>query len=253
MNFLTDNPELYELAFPDPDHAAATFVDGVARHFGAPGQRLLDLGCGTGRDAGRLASMGYTAVGLDTSAAMLDYARSQHPTVRFVQGRMQDLDLGARFDVITCLDSALLYCHDNEDLAATLAACHRHLEPGGLFVAEMRNGAYFLGNDELLRAETERAIEADGVTYRARTMLWIDHAGQLLRRRRTWAHGPVQESAWRLLFPRELSYFLAVAGFEVLALFDEPGPRTDTAWREDAPAHTPLRGDRLHVVARITP
>lgn len=258
-NLLTDNPALYELAFPDPDHAAGRFVDGVVRRFGARGRRLLDLGCGTGRDAGYLAGLGYLPVGLDASSAMLGYARSRHPGVRFVEGRLQAIGdavgPGARFDVITCLDSALLYCHDNADLAAALAGCHRHLAPGGLFVAEMRNGAHFLGNDTPLRAEQHRSLVADGVTYTARTRLWIDHAAQLLCRRRVWRRdgGPelAQESAWRLLFPAELAYFLAVAGFDVLACFDTPGPRcAGTGWRDDAVLGTSLRGDRLHVVAR---
>ncbi|GIG59561.1 hypothetical protein Lfu02_39330 [Longispora fulva] len=246
MNLLTDNPALYEAAFPDPEHTAAMFVDGVIRHYGAPGRRLLDLGCGTGRDAGHLATLGYTVVGLDASQAMLDYARATYQGT-FVPGRIESFDLGETFDAITCLDSALLYCHTNDDLAGALAACRAHLAPGGLFVAEMRNGAFFLGNDELLGAPRQRTVGG----HTATTRLWIDHAAQLLRRERIWQpEGRVDRSAWRLLFPQELRHFLTVAGFEVLACFDTPGPRTDIAWHPATPPGTTLAGDRLHVIAR---
>ncbi|MFD1150881.1 class I SAM-dependent methyltransferase [Saccharothrix hoggarensis] len=254
-NLLTDNPALYEHQFPDPDHVAARFVHDVATRFASePGRRLLDVGCGTGRDAGHLATLGYRAVGLDASPRMVEHAREHHPAVEFVLGDMRDFDLGRRFDVITCLDSALLYCHTNDDLDAFLRRCHDHLEPGGLLVAEMRNGAFFLGSTELLDGVRSRTVEWEGVSYTSHTRLWIDHAAQLLRRRREWswpgARPLVQRSAWRLLFPLELRHFLDRAGFDVLALFDTPGPRTDERWTPDAPLGDALSGDRLHLVAR---
>ncbi|WJK33027.1 class I SAM-dependent methyltransferase [Solwaraspora sp. WMMA2065] len=256
-NLLTDNPQLYEAQFPDPEHRAARFVADLVDRFapGPPGRRLLDLGCGTGRDAGYLADAGFDVTGLDLSTRMLAYARRRHQRVRFVEGDLRTFDLGHRFDVVTCLDSALLYCHDNADLTTALANCRRQLTPGGLLVAEMRNGAYFLGNTDLVDGPSIRSVRWQGVTYTSRTTLWIDAAAQLLRRRRMWTwpgaeQELVQNSAWRLLFPQELRHLLEGAGFDVLALFDAPGPRTEPPWRPGAELATGLRGDRLHLVAR---
>jgi SAM-dependent methyltransferase len=258
-NLLTDNPELYEAQFPDPEHRAARFVDDIVRRYAhssaAIPPRLLDIGCGTGRDAGHLTRLGYAVTGLDTSARMLAYARRRHPAVRFVEADMRTFDLGTRFDVISCLDSAMLYCHANTELTGFLDRCGRHLAPGGLFVAEMRNGAYFLGNTDLLSEVRSRTVRWRSLPYTSQTRLWIDHAAQLLRRERTWRwpgcpEPLVQCSAWRLLFPLELRHLLDGAGFEVLAMFDAPGPRTKPAWRPDAALSTALSGDRLHVVAR---
>ncbi|MEU4443659.1 class I SAM-dependent methyltransferase [Actinosynnema sp. NPDC050801] len=263
-NLLTDNPGLYEQQFPDPDHVAARFAHDVVTRFGAgrsevgrlgAGRTLLDVGCGTGRDAGHLAGLGHEVVGLDSSERMVRHARAHHPAAEFVLGDMRTFDLGRRFDVITCLDSALLYCHTNADLDDFLRRCRDHLEPGGLLVAEMRNGAFFLGNTELLDGVRSRTVVWEGVSYTSHTRLWIDHAAQLLRRRREWwwpgAQPLVQRSAWRLLFPQELRYFLDHAGFDVLALFDSPGPRTDEPWVPDAELREDLFGDRLHLVARL--
>ncbi|EEP69930.1 methyltransferase type 11 [Micromonospora sp. ATCC 39149] len=257
-NLLTDNPELYEAQFPDPGHAAAGFVDDLLRRHAPTGRRLLDVGCGTGRDAGRLAQLGWAATGIDTSAAMLAHARGRHPQARFVAADMRGFDLGTRFDAVTCLDSAMLYCHTNADLTAFLARCRAHLTPGGLLLAEMRNGAFFLGSTELLDGTSVRTVSWRGVAYTSRTRLWIDHAEQLLRRERiwTWPGAPeplAQTSAWRLLFPQELRHLLDTAGFDVLTLFDGPGPRTEPPWRPDASLSTTLRGDRLHLVARRRP
>lgn len=254
-NLLTDNPALYEHQFPDPDHVAARFAHDVVTRFGGRTGDLLDVGCGTGRDAGHLAGLGHRVVGLDSSERMVGHAREHHPAVTFVLGDMRAFSLGRRFDVITCLDSALLYCHTNADLDAFLGRCRDHLSPGGLLVAEMRNGAFFLGNTELLDGTSSRTVVWEGVSYTSHTRLWIDHAAQLLRRRREWwwpgAQPLVQRSAWRLLFPQELRHVLDRAGFDVLALFDSPGPRTDAPWTADAELGEELSGDRLHLVARL--
>ena len=122
----------------------------------------------------------------------------------------------------------------------------------------MRNGAFFLGNTASLDGVRTRSVTWRGTEYTSHTELWIDHAAQLLRRRRTWewagrSEPLVQLSAWRLLFPQELRQLLDLAGFDVLALFDEPGPRTDQPWTTDAPLSAALSGDRLHVVARLRP
>ncbi|MFF0203852.1 class I SAM-dependent methyltransferase [Streptomyces sp. NPDC005017] len=255
-NLLTDHPELYEQRFPDPDHLAARWAEDTLRRHGA-GPRVLDIGCGTGRDAAWLHRRGGRRVtGIDTAETMLAHARRRHPGPDYHRADMRHFELGRTFDAVLCLDSALLYCHTNDDLAACLAACRRHLAPGGLLVAEMRNGAFFLGHTELLDGPRTASFDQDGTTHTSRTGLWIDHGAQLLRRRRVWTADDgspprEQHSAWRLLFPQELRYFLTLAGFEVLALHDGPGPRTEPPWREGDLPHGTARSDRLHLVARL--
>lgn len=256
-NFLTDNPALYEHQFPDHDHLAARFVDDLVTRFGG-GRDLLDVGCGTGRDARYWSEQGYAVTGLDSSTEMVGYARTRSPRSDFEVADMRTFELGREFDVVTCLDSAFLYCHTNEELDSFLDRCRSHLRPGGLLIAEMRNGAFFLGNTELLDGVRERTVMWEDIAYRSRTRLWIDHAGQLLQRERLWdwpgcAEPLVQRSAWRLLFPQELRYVLERAGFEIDALFDDPGPRTDRPWHSDAALSEGLSGDRLHLVARRRP
>ncbi|MBT2468838.1 class I SAM-dependent methyltransferase [Streptomyces sp. ISL-66] len=257
-NLLSDHPELYEERFPDPEHLAARWVEDVLVRHGA-GPRLLDVGCGTGRDAAWLHHRaGREVTGIDTSDAMLAHARSRHPGPGYHRADMRDFGLGAVFDAIVCLDSAFLYCHTNDELAAFLARCRAHLTPGGLLVAEMRNGAFFLGNTELLDGPRTATAAWRGVTYTSRTTLHVDHAAQLLRRRRIWTADDgsprtEQHSAWRLLFPQELRYFLTTAGFEVLDLYDRPGPRTEPSWSEGQAPQRSASSDRLHLIARLEP
>ncbi|MET8651032.1 class I SAM-dependent methyltransferase [Nocardia aurea] len=260
-NLLTDNPALYERTFPDNGERNARFVHDLVTRFAdtaTRSRRLLDIGAGTGRDAARLADLGYHVRAVDISARMVAYARARYPDLDVTVGDARDVEVAAPVDVVTCLGSTLLHLHDTGDIVAALTRFAACLRADGLLILEMRNGAFLLtdrGRRELLGGESVRAIEWEGVRYTSRTSLSIDLPRQLLRRRRVWTWGgceePIaQDTAWRLLFPRELRYLLGLSGFEVLALFDRPGPLTDPAWPGDGVLGDRLDGDRLHVVAR---
>ena len=191
---------------------------------------------------------------------MLAHARTHHPGPSYVRADLHGFDLGrAAFDAVVCLDSSLLYCHTNDQLDGFLSSCRRALAPGGLLIAEMRNGAYFLGRTGLLDTPTVNAFTWQGTAYRSTTTLAVDRTAQLLRRTRVWTthdtddgSEPVtQRSAWRLLFPQELRHFLAAHGFEVPELHDGPGPRTEPPWQQGELPGTATDADRLHVVARL--
>ncbi|SPF04120.1 class I SAM-dependent DNA methyltransferase [Streptomyces sp. MA5143a] len=256
-NLLTDNPELYEARFPDPERLAGRWAEDCLRRHGA-GARVLDMGCGTGRDAAHLHGAGRTVTGADLSGAMLAHARVHHPGPAYVRADLHGFDLGrAAFDAVVCLDSSLLYCHTGDQLDGFLSSCRRALAPGGLLVAEMRNGAYFLGRTDLLDTPTVDGFTWRGTAYRSTTTLTVDRTAQLLRRVRVWTSDdgapPLeQRSAWRLLFPLELRHVLAAHGFEVLELHDGPGPRTEPLWREGQLPGRTTDADRLHLVARLT-
>ncbi len=105
-----------------------------------PGERVLDLGCGTGHQAAELAAAGVTVVGLDADAAMLEVARAEHPEVAFVEGDAQSIDVlrlqaaaGGPYDAVFS-NAALHWLPRQDDVAAGVRAL---LRPEGRFVAEM--------------------------------------------------------------------------------------------------------------------
>lgn len=257
-NLLTDNPALYERAFPGNGDANAGFVTDLIARFGTgQAHTVLDAGSGTGRDAARLTALGYSVRGVDSSEQMVRYARTRHPGVPFEVGDLRTLTTTAPVDVLTCLGSTLLHLHDTADVLTALRRFADCLRPGGLLVLELRNGAFLLtdrGRRELLDDRPRRDIDWEGVVYTSDTRLTVDLPAQLLRRERRWswpgcADPIVQHTAWRLLFPQELRFLLALAGFTVRALFDAPGPLAEPPWPADGVLSEELTGDRLHVVA----
>lgn len=67
-----------------------TFVELVR---GQADRRVVDVGCGTGYVTQYLYDQGVGAFGIDLSPAMIEIARSEHPTLEFSLGTMTSLDL----------------------------------------------------------------------------------------------------------------------------------------------------------------
>ena len=97
---------------------------------------LLDVGCGTGEHARWLTGEGFEVEGVDLDEGLLARAREKNPHVPFHAGDMRSVRLGRRFDVVTCLFSAIGYVGDAEGLAAAMDTFRAHVPAGGLVVVE---------------------------------------------------------------------------------------------------------------------
>lgn len=102
---------------------------------------VVDIGCGTGTLAVRLAASDLTVVGLDPAAASLDVAwtKPYADRVTWVQGdatALAGLPLTADLAVMTGNVAQVFVCDD--DWAITLDAVRSHLRPGGGFALETR-------------------------------------------------------------------------------------------------------------------
>ena len=97
-----------------------------------PGERILDLGCGTGQLTAEIANKCARVVGVDNSANMIGQARQNYPGLTFVLGDAANFHFEEPFDAI--FSNAVLHWVKNADAAADSIA--RALRPGGRFVAE---------------------------------------------------------------------------------------------------------------------
>ncbi len=87
-----------------------------------PGQRVLEIGCGSGSLLAALEPS--VGVGVDVSGGMIELARAQHPQLRFEECAGEDLDLGEQFDFIV-LSDLLPFVHDLVALFKRVGA-HSH-------------------------------------------------------------------------------------------------------------------------------
>jgi trans-aconitate methyltransferase len=96
------------------------------------GERILDIGCGTGQLTAEIAGAGAKVVGIDNSAAMIEQARANFPELRFEQADVRSLKFDHEFDAV--FSNAVLHWVQQADTAA--AVMSRALKPGGRLVVE---------------------------------------------------------------------------------------------------------------------
>jgi 2-polyprenyl-3-methyl-5-hydroxy-6-metoxy-1,4-benzoquinol methylase len=122
------------------------------------GGRILDAGCGAGRDTRAFLSMGYDVVAMDASAKMVEAAKAL--TGRLVlQIRFQDIDWVAEFDGIwTCASLLHVPRAEMEDAWRRLI---RALKPGGVWFMSFKNGSgEAVRNGRLFNDYDEDALRA---------------------------------------------------------------------------------------------
>lgn len=122
------------------DHKIGPIARIVLPHVPAGG-RILDLCCGTGHLAGRLAERGYAVTGLDGSADMLRHARRNAPTATFVQGDARAFAFDKPFHAIVCTSASLNHMAALEDLRRVFTSASASLVAGGLFVFDVNHPA----------------------------------------------------------------------------------------------------------------
>ena len=119
-----------------------------------PGARVLEIGCGSGD---LLASLSpSTGVGVDISAAMVELARSRHPTLRFERMAGERLELGETFDYIV-LSDLLPFVHD---LVALFDRVVEHSHPSTRVVVHSYSRAWrpVIRLAELVRLKPKKPI-----------------------------------------------------------------------------------------------
>jgi ubiquinone/menaquinone biosynthesis C-methylase UbiE len=107
------------------------------------GGPLLDLACGTGRMALRMAELGYQVTGVDITPEMIDWARQkaakQGISIEWVVADARTFQLQKQFPFIYMLENVFQFFLTRADQEAMLARVREHLLPGGCFLFETRN------------------------------------------------------------------------------------------------------------------
>ena len=134
-------------------------IEAMAVEHGLRGNRLLDVGCGTGKSFLPLLQRGYEVVACDLSPSMVEAARhavTPPLTAEIVVADMRALPRLGRFDLATCLDDALNYVLSDAELDAAFEGIARNLRPGGLFAFDLNTlGTYrrYFARDMISEAE----------------------------------------------------------------------------------------------------
>lgn len=201
----------------------------------APGDRILDVGCGPGRHANELGRRGFVVHGVDISRSFIELAASEAPsTVTYERLDARSLAFDAEFDCVISICQGAFGLSGGPGAGDTLdpdaeilAGMARAVRPGGHVVFTAFNA--YLQVRHIVEGhefDAERGVHRESTEVR-------DAAGN-----------PIAASLWTTCFtPRELRLLVASVGLELVGLDSvEPGD-----WRRRPPD---LDSPEFLVVAR---
>ena len=244
-------------AFADPRLAALydVFEDGrddlevyavLADELGA--RTVIDVGCGTGELAVRLARRGFDVIGVDPAVASIDVARGKTfaELVTWIEGDATAIAgalAGLPADLALMTGNVAQVFVDDEDWTTTLAATRAALVAGGHLVFETRRPEVRAWEAWVVDLRTERKRLDDGSVVET----WFDLLGVIgdgddgepltVSFRWTYVFDPdgpspetlVSDSTLRFRGRAELEADLDRAGFDVVEVRDAPD-RPGTEW-----------------------
>ncbi len=162
-----------------------------------PGERILDLGCGTGQLTEKIASAGAVVMGIDADRNMIEKATYNYPQLQFAVADARNFQVEQPFDAI--FSNAALHWIPEAD--AVIHCIHQALRPGGRLVAEFGGK----GNIKAITKALSSVLETTGYI------------------------SPTTLNPWYFPSIGEYTSCLEQHGLEVIyaALFDRPTPLSD--------------------------
>ncbi|MCX7974398.1 MAG: class I SAM-dependent methyltransferase [Candidatus Aminicenantes bacterium] len=233
--FGTAYSSLYDLIYFDKDYESeCELIEEAFNNFSNISvKRILDLGCGTGNHAWRLARRGYQVIGIDLSESMLRLAcqkketfplpRGKNPPL-FLRGDIRNFNFQIKFDAILAMFAVLGYLPKNKDVMAVIERVEKHLVPGGLFLADFWYGPAV----EAIRPESRKKLISIGqgkILREARSKLYpkkhhcLVHYHLVIQNEKGEMVKKFEEKHLiRYFFPDEIKTFLSLAGLNFLEL-----------------------------------
>jgi SAM-dependent methyltransferase len=167
--------------------------------------RVLDLCCGPGRHAARLAELGYRVTGVDRDRDAISLAQHRAPTATFYCTDMRTIgQLGEQFDGVLSLWQSFGYFStaENDQL---LRDVWGRLRPGGRFLIDVFHADYFRHH------QGPRSKLPNGVSLLED---WV--VGDRLHSRITYNDGTEEKMAFEIFTPEQLAERAGSAGFRLL-------------------------------------
>jgi SAM-dependent methyltransferase len=180
--------------------------------------KILDLACGFGRHANRLAALGHQVTGIDITPGFLEIARQDAKRrgveVTYLEGDMRQLNYVEEFDRVMLLFTAFGYFEDDENFQVLMRIA-RALKPGGLLVFDIQNRDTFLkGFLPYIVTEKEGDLLIDRIAFDTVT-------GRLYNRRIVIRNGIRKDKPFfvRLYNPTEIVDLVTRAGMEIHKMY----------------------------------
>jgi trans-aconitate methyltransferase len=165
------NTTLYERSYAFVWQHGASLLELLAPQ---PGERILDLGCGTGQLTEQIAKMNAEVIGIDAAFSMIEKAKQNYPQLQFAIANAENFQVDALFDAV--FSNAVL--HWVLEPEAAIRCIHQALKPGGRFVAEFGGK----GNVQAIVTALLRGLESMDLPFQSINPWYFPSIGEYTTR-----------------------------------------------------------------------
>ncbi len=138
--------------------------------------RILDLGCGPGLYASRLARLGHEVVGVDFSPVSLEHAREtasrESLSCEYIQGDLREAEYGADFDLVMQIYGEINVFRP-DDARRILSKAYGAARPGGVLLVELQRPDAI---ERAARSGTSWSLHRDGGLFSDKPYVYLESA-----------------------------------------------------------------------------
>lgn len=221
----------YDLFYADKDYAGeARFVHEIIRRYVPTARNIVELGCGSGGHALRLAQDGYAVTGIDLSAEMIAIAADRvkllasnlRRKITFKHADAAQFVLSEPCDAVISLFHVINYQTTNIALEGFFRSARAALKPEGIFIFDFWYGPAVLSRRPQMsvkRIETPDAYVTrigEPQHDRARNIVNVKYTLLIQNKKSNRTEQATEVHVMRYLFLPEIKMLASVAGLRIV-------------------------------------
>ncbi len=222
---------LYDIFMDNiPYEEWCAYLCGLLAEYGVTDGLVAELGCGTGTMTQLLMEAGYDMIGIDSSQQMLEVAREKlyeldfegEPPILYLNQDMRAFELYGTVRALVSVCDSMNYLLTEEDLLAVFRLANNYLDPGGIFIFDMKTDYFFrsvMGNRSITDVREDcamiwdNAYEEETSTNIYQLTLFAEEEGGLYSR-------ADELHRQRAYSPETVRRLAQEAGMEFVAVYD---------------------------------
>lgn len=204
-------------------------ITGLLQKDGIRDGLVLELGCGTGTMTELLAEAGYDMIGVDASGDMLSEAMDKQAvsgsSILYLQQDMREFELYGTVRAVVSVCDTMNYLLTEEDLLQVFRLVNNYLDPGGLFVFDLKTEHHFrdvVGEQSFVQNEEDACVIWENYYYEDEQV--NEYAVTMFARTEEGTYQRTQELHYQHPYSIEqITGLLKQAGMELVAVYGEDG------------------------------
>lgn len=160
MSAYTGFAEVYDLFMDNIEYDEwSKYIIALLKEYNIEDGIILDMGCGTGNITERLSDAGFDMIGIDNSYEMLDIAMKKraeggYDSILYLCQDMREFELYGTVRAVVSVCDSMNYITSYEDMVTVFRLVNNYLDPGGIFVFDLKTDSYYRKLGDKTIAET---------------------------------------------------------------------------------------------------